>query len=84
MPEFFMPELETLVVDLAAIYGKIFQVAIYTSKLHLNFGPLVLNRTYMPNRTKNLSLQILALNSKFAFSLAGYILRAFYFTLRIN
>ena len=39
-----IPELETLVVDIVAIYGKIFQVAIYTSKLHGNFSPLVLNR----------------------------------------
>ena len=38
-------ELETLVVDLAEIYGKIFQVAIYTSNFHENFSPLVLNRT---------------------------------------
>ena len=42
-------ELETLVVDLVVIYGNIFKVAIYSSKLHENFSPLFLNRPKLPN-----------------------------------
>ena len=49
---FSSTELETLVVDLVAIYGKIFQVAICSSKLHENFSPIVLNRPNRPNRNQ--------------------------------